>query len=564
MGSSTINASSLGLTGTSFGLGQGINVQSVVQALTTAAQAGESVYTNEQNLYNSQISDLQSVSSLLSNLELATQTLQDPAGPLAARTTSSSNPGVLTATASSGISTGSYSVTVNSLASTSTYISLAQKDGTTSIGTGSIQYEINGKQYEIDVNAANNDTTLNSLASYINNNAASFGVTAAVINGANGATLTLTSQTSGTAGEITNMTDNLGLGLGLQNSAISSVQSSSTATVGDGSINYTIGGTNYEIDVNGDNGNETLDTLASYINTNSADLGGVSANVVTDTQGSYLTLTSSSGAITKLSDSTGLNMSSYNSEAVAGQDASLTVNGVTVPQSSNTVTGVIPGLTFSLLGASTSPVTITVSQDVTQATTAINNFVSAYNAVANAMNTEFTYTAGSSSQPPLFSDSSLEQVQSTLATDINYFIQGNNGINGLASLGINLQQDGTLSVDSATLTAALTNNAAAVQNFFQGADYVSGFGGQLYNDVNKLNDPTNGPLALDLQGIDQELQDVTKTISDFNANLLVQQQQWTAEYSQVSATLEQLPSLLQQAGSQVASTSSSTSSSSSG
>jgi flagellar hook-associated protein 2 len=453
MGSSPITASTLDLSGTSFGFGQGLNVQSVVQSLTTAAQAGESVYTAEQTFYQSQISDLQSVTNLLTTLQTATQALQDPAGALSARDANSSNSGVVTASANSGVSTGNYSIIVNNLASTAILTSKPQSSATAAVGAGTIQYTIGSNNYTINVGSGD---TLNSLVSTINNG--NYGVTASIVNDSAGSFLTLTSNTGGAAGDVTNLTDSSGLGL---------------------------------------------------------------------------------------------------STAVHGQDASLSVNGVPITESSNTVTGVIPGVTFNLQGTSASPVTISVTPDVTQATTAVNNFVSAYNAVAQAMNTEFTYTAGASSQPPLFSDSALQQVQSTLASDINYFTSGNGGINSLASLGVNLQQDGTLSVDSSTLTSALTSNASAVQSFFQGADLVSGFGGQLYNDLNKLNDPTQGALALDLQGINQQEQDVTTTINNFNANLQQQQQQWTTEYSQVSATLQELPSLIQQAGGQISSSSSS-------
>jgi len=661
MGGFGTGINALYLNGSSFGMGQGLNVQSVVQSLTQAAQASESQYTDEQTLYNSQISALTNVNSLLTSFQIATQTLQDPAGPLAARDATSSNTSVVTATAASGISTGSYSVTVNRLASSSTYIGVAQAvsstTGQTALATGKITYEIGGKPYEIDVNAANNNMTLNSLASYISGNS-NFGVTASVIPGANGATLSLTSRTSGAAGEITNMSDTLGLGLGgVPLSAASSLQGSSTAAVNDGTISYSVGGSTYSIDVSQGNDNETLDALASYINQNSTDLGGVTASVVTGSSGSYLTLSSSTGAIANISDSTGLNLSAlqasatssaqsssaatiangtisytigsskyqvkvssansnntladlasyinqnsatlggatasvlagasgsylaltspegeitnisdttglnfcgFQAEPVSGQDASVTVNGVTVPESSNTVA--INGVTFNLQGVSTSPVTVTVGQDVDQAATAINDFVSAYNAVAQAVNTQFTYTAGASSQPPLFSDSSLQQVQSTLAADINYFIKGNNGITSLASLGVNLQQDGTLSVNSAALTAALSNNATAVANFFQGPDYTSGLAGQLYKDLGKLTDPTQGVIALDENGINQELQDVTQTINEFNANLLLQEQQWTMEYSQVNATLQELPLLIAQASGQASTVSSSSNSSSS-
>ena len=462
MGGFGTGINALDISGTAFGLGQGLNVQSIVQSLTQAAQAGETEYVNEQTLYNSQISALSNISNLLTSLQTATQTLQDPAGPLAARNANSSNSGVVTATASSGITPANYSIIVNSLASTSTFSSQSLASGTATFGTGAITLQV-GSNLPVTINVDGTNNTLNGLASVLNSG--HYGVTASVINDASGATLALTSSTGGQAGEIT---------------------------------------------------------------------------------------------IT--SNTTGLRLS----QAVAGQNASLSVNGVNVQTSTNTVSGVIPGVTFNLLGTSASPVTISVTQDVNQATTAINNFVSAYNSVAQAINTQFTYTAGASSQPSLFSDSSLQQVQATLANDVNYFISGNSGISGLSSVGVNLQQDGTLTVDPATLTSALTSNAAAVQTLFQGPDYVSGFAGQLYKDINSLNDPTHGVIALDLQGINQEEQDVTQTINDFNANLQQQQQQWTTEYSQVNATLQELPLLIAQANGQAALTSSSSSSSTGG
>ncbi len=46
-------------------------------------------------------------------------------------------------------------------------------------------------------------------------------------------------------------------------------------------------------------------------------------------------------------------------------------------------------------------------------------------------------------------------------------MSGNNGVVNLQSIGIEMQDDGTLSVDSTTLNDALQNNFSAVQNLFQ-------------------------------------------------------------------------------------------------
>jgi len=79
----------------------------------------------------------------------------------------------------------------------------------------------------------------------------------------------------------------------------------------------------------------TLAQAASYINTGSF---GVTANVVTDSQGSRLVLTSkTSGAAGNLTVSS----SATTFTSAAGVDAQLSVDGVPVDSSTNTVTGAI-------------------------------------------------------------------------------------------------------------------------------------------------------------------------------------------------------------------------------
>jgi flagellar hook-associated protein 2 len=333
--------------------------------------------------------------------------------------------------------------------------------------------------------------------------------------------------------------------LALTSTYISNTLSSSTSNVGDGTLTYTINGTQYNITVSALDANDTLQSLADYINGGNY---GVTAAVVSQASGATLALTSQTsgqpGEIEITTNTTGLDLT----EVVTGTNATGTVDGIPVSSTTNTVTGAFPGVTFNFAGISSTPVTVTVTPDVSQASTAINNFVSAYNSVVQAINAQLTYTAGASSQPPLFSDASVQQAQEMLSTDMNYFMSSNGTINSLSAMGVSLQQDGTLAVDSDTLNSVLSSDYGGVQSFLQGNGSTTGFANQVSNDLTTLNAPTVGVLSLDLQGVNQQEQDVTETINDFNANLTQEEQQWTLEYSQVNTTLEQLPLLLAQLG----------------
>jgi len=332
--------------------------------------------------------------------------------------------------------------------------------------------------------------------------------------------------------------------------------SSSSATLSTGSFDLLVGtasDTNQPvtISIDADDGTNTLTGLADYINQH--DLG-VTASVVTDASGARLALVSqtsgSAGALTISNDTTGTSGDGMGfTQAVdasgdaLGADASLTVDGIPITSSSNTVTGVISGVTLTLSSTSSSPVTIQVQPDPATVATDINDFVSAYNTVISDINTQNAYDTSTSTAGTLLGDSGMDLVQGQLLSDVSSSITGNSGYVNLASIGISLQSDGTLSVDSTALNNALSNNFAAVQNLFQSTS-PDGVAQTLNQDLLKLTSPATGPLYVEINGNKQEIDDLNDQITDFQSYLQDREQQLLTEYSQINTTLEELPQTL--------------------
>ena len=302
--------------------------------------------------------------------------------------------------------------------------------------------------------------------------------------------------------------------------------------------------------------NDTLSTLASYIN---AQKCGVTANVVTDANGARLALTSQAtgtpGTLAITNNTTDL---VFNAPA-GGTNASLTIDGVPFSSATNALTGAIAGVTLNLTSAApATQVQLTVGPDTVQATNAINSFVNAYNAVINGINAQFTVDPTTNSEGPLGSDSALRTLQSSLLSDATYSITGNSGLANLASLGIDFNNDGTLSVNQVatnthpSLANVLATNPAAVQNFFQNAS-GTGFASNFNNDLFNLTDVTDGILNVDISGNKAQQRALTTQIDNLQARLTAQRQQLTLEYAQVNATLEAYPSLLLQVTSEIGS-----------
>lgn len=364
------------------------------------------------------------------------------------------------------------------------------------------------------------------------------GLAATTTNSSDSNALTATTTAGAVAGSHTVQVNSLATTSSYDTAALAS--SSTTFAAGQFTLQV---GTNSPVTVTVDSSNDTLDTLASSINSQDY---GVTASVITDANGARLALVSNTsgapGDLTISGNTTGLAFS----KTATGSNSSITVDGVPLNTTTNTVTGVIPNVTLQLTGTSANPVTLTVGSDTQQSSAAINNFVSSYNSLIEAVNAQFTYTQGASSQPPLISDVALGQVQQRLYSDVNYAISGNNGVTSLASLGITMQSDGTLQVDSGKLNAALSSDPGAVQNFFQQSGGTNGFAINFGNDLMNLTNPATGPLYIDLQGIQQNQQFIQNDINDFQTRLDQQQQLWLQEYAQVNSTLQTLPLTLQQ------------------
>ena len=298
-----------------------------------------------------------------------------------------------------------------------------------------------------------------------------------------------------------------------------------------------------------DASNDTLDKLSAYINANNY---GVQASVINDADGARLALLSKTsglpGDLSVTLNGTGLVFQ----KSADGINASFSLDGVPLSSTTNTVSSPLPGVTLNLLAANPAkPVTISVGPDTAGITQAIDDFVSAYNSAIGSVNSQFKASANSGAGP-LANNSALRSLQSSLLSDVTYSVTGNNGVVNLASIGIDLQNDGTLSVDSSKLSSALSTQFADVKTFFQ-SGVAGGFGNNFSSDLTALTSPATGLLSLNLNENNANQQALTRQINDFEDRLANRRQFLINQYSQVDAMLRQYPLILAQITGQLAS-----------
>jgi len=290
-------------------------------------------------------------------------------------------------------------------------------------------------------------------------------------------------------------------------------------------------------------------TLSDVANTINADGLGVTASVITDATGARLAIVSSASGVandfTVAPVAGGLTFA----HVVPAVNASLTVDGINIVSASNTVTGALPGVTLNLLNASPGTnVSLTVAPDTTQAATAITQFVTDYNKAVSDLNTQFT-DAGTG-EGVLATDSDVRSLQTTLEGALDYVSTPASGttttVSNLSDLGISVNNDGTLTLDSGTLTNALQNNFGDVQSFLQGTS-MNGFANSLDQALTSFISPGDGAFTVDLSSMSTQYSGLQTDISNFETNYITPlKAQLQSEYSSAEILLQQLPTEMQQ------------------
>jgi flagellar hook-associated protein 2 len=235
--------------------------------------------------------------------------------------------------------------------------------------------------------------------------------------------------------------------------------------------------------------NSTLEGVRDSIN--KADIG-VQAGIINDGTGFRLTLSAKdSGAanslrITTAGDSDGNNLNQAGLSLLAydptlangvgknmaqtqvAQNALLNVDGLDISSASNSVVGVVPGVTLKLnskqVGA---PTTLTVAQDTSATVKSVDAFVAAYNKLMDTSKSLTFYDAKTGEKGILLGDRNVRSITNQVRNILTSTITGATGTaQSIADAGVSLQKDGTLKLDSGKLQTALANDPKAIAALF--------------------------------------------------------------------------------------------------
>lgn len=265
----------------------------------------------------------------------------------------------------------------------------------------------------------------------------------------------------------------------VQSGALAFGSKTDTVASGTGKLELTVGAQKYTIDYDG---STTLEGLKDLINKTAGD--SVSATVVQigdndfrlflnaneSGVGQDISITDVVGAGEALNTALTTGMSNVQ-DAV---NANFKYNGQTVTRTSNVVDDLLSGVTITLKEAGIT--NVSVEQNRENIASKIENFISKYNSALYQLDKD-TKSSEKAEERGIFSgESTMKNMKSDL---INMLIQVGEGVGRLQDYGIEVANNGSLSLDTSKLNKMLDENPSNVQAFFAGGTFTKSDGSEV-------------------------------------------------------------------------------------
>jgi flagellar hook-associated protein 2 len=298
----------------------------------------------------------------------------------------------------------------------------------------------------------------------------------------------------------------------------------SASTFGTGSLSLTVAGVASTITI--DATNNSLEGIAQAINDAGLGVGAAVINDGTDTP-YRLVLTGESVSNSFTLDASGLSggtaANPTMSNTQVAQQAHFLLDGIDVYSDSNTVNSAVPGLSIELLKADDqATTTLNVSSDNDATTEKIKEFVTSYNEIITFIADQKSAGWGN--------DSAFRSIKRGLQ-NLLVSQQGDGAYTSLSQIGFETQRDGTITLNSSSLSSALANDYDSVIGLFSGDSSVEGIGSKFATYLDTLTDSVDGLYAGRKETTDSNNRRIDQRILNMEARLEQKEKTLRAQFS---------------------------------
>jgi len=307
-----------------------------------------------------------------------------------------------------------------------------------------------------------------------------------------------------------------------------------------------------------DSSNNTVSGIRDAVNTANI---GITASLVVDGSETRLLFTADdTGAATAISmtssDSSlaqithgysGGAFSSNLTEARTPADASFKLNGLSLTNASNNITGLVDGLDFSLKKTTTGAESILIAKDTVGIEAKVKAFVDSYNNYQTTLSSLMDYQDEAGA---LSGDSTARRVQSAIRAQTTGVVNlAGNSFTALSDLGVTSDQYGQLTLKSSDFQAALSQSSDDLNTFFSGATTTSGLSDNtdgtgladlLKTSIDTYINSSTGMLISRENRIDDAIDDIADDRLDVIARMESLEERYTKQFTAMDTLVGQL------------------------
>lgn len=541
--------------------GSGLDINSIIEQLMQIERRPLMNLQKKEVGFQAKMSAFGTLLSAVSNFKSSVTALKDTS--LMEMTASVSDTSYMTATAESSAAAGNYSIAISSLAAAQSLYSMrfgsqnSKVADLSSVATQKIKIQVGSNTAtEISINSTNN--TLTGIKDAIND--ADAGVTAAVVKENSNFVISAANNTI-IFNNVTDKTATITAGTYTGSELATAIQTA--LNTADGSSAFTVSydsaatkfsitnGTGSSVNFLWGNSSTTAEQILGFdpVTDTVADSSSATSDDLVD--GTYkLTITSdSTGASNSLkiqidedndgtyeesgeTDTVGFSSLAYNSssgytnmtQSQAAADASITVNGLAVSRSTNSLTDVITDVTLNLVKVTSSAITLTIAESSTTLKSKVTSFVSSYNQLmGNIKNLR-----GDINRKGVLSG---DTTTLTLSNLLRRVITTTYSDKTLASLGLSHDKNGTLSINSTILDSEISDSSA---------DVTTALNDMAESLESSLSDYISTIIPAKKNGYQESMKSIQKDKSDFTRTLDLTETALRAKFRALEKALNQL------------------------
>jgi len=394
-------------------------------------------------------------------------------------------------------------------------------------GQNKVDLVVGSNTYHLDLTGKNNLTGLRDAI-----NASGAGVNASILTTGDGNYLTISANALGATTLTLNDVPASGSvisngGTGTETSLTGYADTDSTAVSPTGKVDFTIGSSTYHLNISSNN---NLTGLMNAINGSGA---AVTASITTVDGSNYLQVVANGGPTTMSLSNDPISLISNTNQ---GTDADFMLNGtIHITRSSNTISDVVPGVSFTLRNTTDDTVNLALASDSSQLSNALQTFVQNYNALVDQVDQQVGSSAG-----PLGGEMIIRNISDDMRQLASYWANGNNTVRSLYDVGITFEDtSGHLSFDQSRFNSLSTTQVSDAYKYFGSSN--SGFAA-LASNFTQLTDPVSGLIRLEEDGLDQQNTEMSDQISTLNTRASLVEAAMNAQLQQADALCAELQS----------------------